>query len=150
MHSVQDRSDSEDDEEVHEDARTALPRTPAKAQITRGVLLSSVKKSGPRQSFDIEKYERVNVPRLPSLHLETAPEMDEEHHDHNGPLQSYADDADNVHGTESDENEEGNDIIYEGNSMTLADILLQAGREGSNSVQLLGEGELEDDSSDWE
>ena len=56
---------------------TPLRRTPARNQ-THGMLLSSVKKSGPRQSFDIDKYERVKMPRLPSLHLESALEEEDE------------------------------------------------------------------------
>ena len=54
------------------------PRTPARTPGTRGTLLSTVKRSGPRQSFDIDKWERVRVPRLPSLRLGTAPELDED------------------------------------------------------------------------
>ncbi|KAI0742022.1 hypothetical protein C8Q80DRAFT_1274349 [Daedaleopsis nitida] len=150
--SVQDRSDPEDEDEGEEspDATRPVPRTPARAhaQITRGTLLSNVKKSVPRQSFDIEKYERVQLPRLPSLHLHTAPELEEdEDEDANELIQEiqavrYA--------TSDMGGEAGVDEIYEGNSMTLADILLQAGHQGDASMQLLEEDELGDDMSDWE
>ena len=40
--------------------------------------------------------------------------------------------------------------FYEGNSMTLADILLQAGHPGTTEEQLLEEDELQGDMSDWE
>ena len=40
--------------------------------------------------------------------------------------------------------------VYEGNSMTLADILLQAGRQGTGSEQLMEEDEIDGDMSDWE
>ena len=121
---------------------TPLRRTPARNQ-TQGMLLSSIKRSGPRQSFDIEKYERVKMPRLPSLHLESAPDEEDEReldsrntHDVKGDLAPYG---------EGPEDEE----VYEGNSMTLADILLQAGHQGNASMQLLEEDELEN-MSDWD
>ena len=101
-----------------------------------------MKRSGPRQSFDIDKYERVRVPRLPSLRLGTAPELDED--EEPGP---------DVRRTQGEGGDEGGDVeeeFYEGNSMTLADILLQAGHQGNVGAQLLQEDELEGEMSDWE
>ena len=82
---MQDRSDSEDPSDAEDPdggaARTPV-RTPAhlRAPGTRGTLLSSAKRAGPRESFDIDRYERVRVPRLPSLaaNLESAPELTED------------------------------------------------------------------------
>ncbi len=150
VESVQDRSDLEmedgtDHQKPVHGPRTPLPRTPVRSHIqgTRGMLLSSTK-DGPRQSFDIEKYERVAVPRLPSAGLQSARELDEEEDEQMlraGPAEYAEDDAALFHDDDV-ENEEA----YEGNSMTLADILLQA---GNASMQLLGEDELQD-MSDWE
>lgn len=147
--SVQDRSDTEDEESPESTGTRTGPRTPARAaQITRGVLLSSVKKSGPRQSFDIAKYERV-LPRLPSLHLQTAPELEEEEEEDRNELEEIR----AVHSVDVDiggNAGEDEDEVYENNSMTLADILLQAGHQGDASMQLLGEDDLGEDLSDWE
>ncbi|RPD76689.1 hypothetical protein L226DRAFT_383437 [Lentinus tigrinus ALCF2SS1-7] len=158
VEAVQDRSDSEAEEEASDGdpahthgPRTPLPRTPARSQMqgTRGTLLSSMKKSGgPRQSFDIEKYERVKMPRLPSLRLQSAPELDEEENERRfnaGHTDDVREDAAPVDDDAEDEE------VYEGNSMTLADILLQAGHQRNASMQLL---EFEEDElgdmSDWE
>ena len=168
---VEDRSDTDSDAESDDcglEARqnpgqgtgTATPfrtprRTPAKALGTRGTLLSTLKKSAPRQSFDIEKYERVQMPRLPSLRLglEAAPELDEDEGDGGWrprPLEESAAKDGDVH-----EEHEDDEVPYEGNSMTLADILLHAGHQGNVSAQILGEDDLEEDelqgnASDWE
>ncbi|KAI0630760.1 hypothetical protein C8Q77DRAFT_1135077 [Trametes polyzona] len=151
--SVQDRSDSEDNEDDAEEQTTSQPRTPASRKPhygTRGTLLSSVKKTGPRQSYDIDVHERAaHVPRLPSLRLRDAPELDEE-----DPGVDYAAGREHEGSKEEEEagyaEDDGEDMCYEGNSMTLADILLQAGQQGHTSMQLLGEEELEDEMSDWE
>ncbi|KAI0642389.1 hypothetical protein C8Q79DRAFT_1121778 [Trametes meyenii] len=161
--SIQDRSDSDSgsgegdvDFETGNGGSapipTQLPRTPARRQHreggTRGTLLSTGKKSAPRQSYDIERHERApHVPRLPSLRLSGAQEVDEpedegaradevQHQDAPSELDREAESA-------------GDEAMYEGNSMTLADILLHAGHQGNVSMQLLGE-ELEDEMSDWE
>ncbi|KAI0793828.1 hypothetical protein C8Q74DRAFT_535518 [Fomes fomentarius] len=146
VRSVQDCSEDEDETESELSGQNALagtpqPRTPAKNRITHGMLLSSVKKSGPRQSFDIEKYERVDVPRLPSIRLETALELDEDEE----PLTKEP----GYERTSIRVEAEDDDEAYEGHSMTLADILMQAGHQGGMSTQLLEEDELED-MSDWE
>lgn len=143
--SIEDRSDSEDDG-VDIEQNVGLARTPACRQQqhlgTRGTLLSSVKKGGPRQSYDIAVHERAaHVPRLPSLRLSGAPELDEG--------EDEADDLE-VRPDEIEEDVAGEDEeVYEGNSMTLADILMHAGQQGNTSLQILGE-ELEDEMSDWE
>lgn len=108
------------------------------------MLLSTVKRSGPRQSFDIDKYERMRVPRLPSLRLGTAPELDEDEEDPG--LDVRHTEVRRDKGGDGDAEEE----FYEGNSMTLADILLQAGHQGNVGAQLLQEDELEGEMSDWE
>ncbi|OSD05308.1 hypothetical protein PYCCODRAFT_1223699 [Trametes coccinea BRFM310] len=139
--SVQDRSGSEDEDEndMVRDQGSHLPngrlRTPMRTQRhlgTRGMLLSTAKKTAPRQSYDIDVHERARVPRLPSLRLSDAPELDE---DEPGP-QNVPDGG-------------GEEAVYEGTSMTLADILMHAGHQGNASIQLLEE-EMEDETSDWE
>ncbi|KAL7280594.1 hypothetical protein ACG7TL_005529 [Trametes sanguinea] len=139
--SVQDRSGSEDEDEndMVRDQGSHLPngrlRTPMRTQRhlgTRGMLLSTAKKTAPRQSYDIDVHERARPPRLPSLRLSDAPELDEdEPRPQNVP----------VGGEE--------EAVYEGTSMTLADILMHAGHQGNASIQLLEE-EMEDETSDWE
>ncbi|OJT12315.1 hypothetical protein TRAPUB_11142 [Trametes pubescens] len=143
--SIEDRSDSEDSDAGVEDDRGLL-RTPARTRRqqqhlgTRGTLLSSVKKGGPRQSYDIAVHERAaHVPRLPSLRLSGAPELDE---DGEGPEVRPDEIREEVE-------EDGDEEVYEGNSMTLADILMHAGHQGNTSLQILGE-EMEDEMSDWE
>lgn len=125
-------------------------RTPGKGLGTRGALLSTLKKSAPRQSFDIDKYEHVRVPRLPSLGLglEAAPEDEEDA----TPTvkRPFRDHGDAAGGDEEPRGEGEDDVSYEGNSMTLADILLHAGHQGNISAQLLTEDDLEGDASDWE
>ncbi|KAH9936001.1 uncharacterized protein BXZ73DRAFT_100475 [Epithele typhae] len=117
----------------------APQRTPGD-RGTRGALLSGIKRSGPRASFDIERYERVPVPRLPSLRLESAAEVDED--------EGQMDIGSGHRRTVEEEKED--EEIYEGNSMTLADILLQAGHQANVSGQLLGEDEVDGDMSEWE
>lgn len=144
--SIEDRSDSEDDG-ADVEQNVGLAHTPARRQQqqlgTRGTLLSSVKKGGPRQSYDIAVHERAaHVPRLPSLRLSGAPELDEG--------EDEAGEHPEVRPDEIEEDVEGEEEeVYEGNSMTLADILMHAGHQGNTSLQILGE-ELEDEMSDWE
>ncbi|KAI0675986.1 hypothetical protein C8Q78DRAFT_1007502 [Trametes maxima] len=167
--SIEDRSDSDSEDDADAYVKTGdggstptpaqLPQTPARrlgrpAAGTRGTLLSTAKKTAPRQSYDIERHERApHVPRLPSLRLSGAPEVDEhEDEDEDGEVRVEADGAlpRDVPGELDREAEgAGDEAMYEGNSMTLADILLHAGHQGNVSVQLLGE-ELEDEMSDWE
>ncbi len=166
VESVEDRSDPSDGDDVdasamytegptaHADPRTPL-RTPGRGLGTRGTLLSTLKMSAPRQSFDIDKYERVRMPRLPSLGLglETAPEEDDATPTVKRPFHGNSDAAGDEEETRcrSGAGEEGaEDVPYEGNSMTLADILLHAGHQANVSTQLLDEDDLEGDVSDWE
>ncbi|KAM5530821.1 hypothetical protein V8D89_015511 [Ganoderma adspersum] len=161
VESVEDRSDPSDEDDanaasyMHTAVPTAHtnPRTPfrtlGKGLGTRGALLSTLKKSAPRQSFDIDKYEHVRVPRLPSLGLalEAAPEEEDATPIVKRPFRGHGDAA----GGEDEPGGEGeDDVLYEGNSMTLADILLHAGHQGNASAQLLDEDDLEGDASDWE
>lgn len=149
MQSVQDCSEDEDEAKSELSGENALagtpqPHTPAKNRITHGMLLSSVKKSAPRHSFDIEKYERVDVPRLPSIRLEAALELDEDE-EHLTKEPEYERTRTSIRVEVADDDE-----AYEGHSMTLADILMQAGNQGSISMQLLEEDDELEDMSDWE
>ncbi|KAI0831939.1 hypothetical protein BC628DRAFT_569953 [Trametes gibbosa] len=132
---------------------TQQPRTPARSHLggTRGTLLSASAKQRrgvPRASYDIDVHERAaHVPRLPSLRLGDAPELEEEEAE--GGTAGARDPGGRV-AEEGQAAGAGYEEVYEGNSMTLADILLYAGHHGRNvSVQLLEEDELEDDMPDW-
>ena len=81
------------------------------------------------------------MPRLPSLRLSDALELDEKEEVH-----ATTRDNERYGGGDGDADGE----FYEGNSMTLADILLQAGHPGTAEEQLLEEDELQGDMSDWE
>ena len=163
VESFEDRSDASEDDDVDtaldgDSTRTPwrMPlrtphRTQGKGLGTRGTLLSTLKKSAPRQSFDIDKYERVRMPRLPSLGVglgfDATPEEEENETDNTvtrkHPFRGYGAQTDGHTNAEDD-------VPYEGNSMTLADILLHAGHQRSISAQLLDEDEVEGDMSDWE
>ncbi|KAI1796729.1 hypothetical protein LXA43DRAFT_1177865 [Ganoderma leucocontextum] len=173
VESVEDRSDPSEEDDIgaasdmmhmytegptgHAGPRTPFRtprRTPGKGQGlgTRGTLLSTLKQSAPRQSFDIDKYERVRMPRLPSLGLgglEAAPEEDDATPTSKPSFRGDAAGGEDEPRTGSDSDCE-DDVPYEGNSTTLADILLHAGHQGNVSVQLLDEDEVEGDMSDWE
>ncbi|CDO68363.1 hypothetical protein BN946_scf184815.g10 [Trametes cinnabarina] len=142
---LRDRSGSEGEDDVDVQGHHKAPphpssthaQTPKRTQRhlgTRGTLLSTAKKTAPRQSYDIEVHERAaHVPRLPSLRLSDALELEEG--------QSQPQDR----RVDKDDDES----LYEGNSMTLADILLHAGHQGNASMQLLEE-EMEEEMSDWD
>ncbi|TCD65851.1 hypothetical protein EIP91_002157 [Steccherinum ochraceum] len=108
-------------------ARSNSPTTPHRSKITHGQPLtprSMIKKTTmPRPSFDIEQHEKaiaIELPRKSLGHI-----SDEE-------------------ARISEESEE--DVVYEGNSMTLKEILLQA---DATQYDLLQQGNLADDSFEW-
>lgn len=123
-------------------------QTPKTRLGTAGSLLSTVKKTLPRPSFDIDKHERaIDVPlpklRLSSLdthdlHAEISPNRREAH----GPLSA----ADQYSQPDADEEE-----FYEGHSVTLRDILLKATDINGPQHNLLAEEEddLEDEAFEW-
>ncbi|KZT70848.1 hypothetical protein DAEQUDRAFT_810432 [Daedalea quercina L-15889] len=119
-------------------------QTPKARVGTAGNLLSTVKKTNPRPSFDIEQRERaIDVP-LPKLRLSTLDTHDlhaeifPERHDLHGPVN-------NEDGDQDEENEE----YYEGNSATLRDILLSATEANGGQYALLGEDDIGDDTFEW-
>ncbi|KAH8103899.1 hypothetical protein BXZ70DRAFT_670531 [Cristinia sonorae] len=110
--------------------RPHSPTTPAKRnKITKGQLLTprsilgSPGKKYMRPSFDIETHERAMAVELPRKSLGQMLEADE-----------------------ADEGVGDEENVYEGNSMTLKDILLQA---NATQYDLLQGDELEDGSFDW-
>lgn len=113
--------------DISDPVRPHSPTTPHKGSATRGQPLtphSTIKKtSAPRQSFDIDRHERAITTALPR--------------------KSLGQDLYHENIDEEDEEEEG---YYEGNSMTLKDILLQA---DATQYDLLQQHELEDGSFEW-
>lgn len=111
-------------------SRANSPTTPHRSKITHGQPLtprSTIKKTAvPRPSFDIERHERAITIELPRKSL------------------GHVSDEEARISEESEEDEE--DVVYEGNSMTLKDILLQA---DATQYDLLQQGNLADDSFEW-
>ena len=125
---------------------TDSPQTPKTKLGTAGSLLSTVKKTLPRPSFDIDKHERaINVPlpklRLSSLeahdlHAEIVPER----YEAPGPLSSSYQNSQS--GADDEE-------VYEGHSFTLRDILLKATDDFECKLLREEEDDFEDDAYEW-
>ncbi|TFY61078.1 hypothetical protein EVJ58_g4736 [Rhodofomes roseus] len=121
-------------------------QTPKARQGTAGTLLSTIKKTIPRPSFDIERHERaIDVP-LPKLRLSAL-----DTHDLHAEISPKEDVVRRFPVPAQDEHSGEEDEFYEGNSVTLRDILLKATDANGDQYDLLGdeEDDLGDEAFEW-
>ena len=120
-------------------------QTPRMRPGTAGSLLSTVKKTVPRPSFDIDRHERaIDVP-LPKLRLSSLDTHDL-HAEISPKIHGSLSDVDQNSEVDADEQE-----FYEGHSITLRDILVKATDVDDPQYNRLAEeeDELEDDAYEW-
>lgn len=113
-------------------SRPHSPTTPHRHKVTKGQLLtprSAIKRSVSRPSFDIGRHERAMKIELPRKSL-----------GHNSDEEQLREEDELLGSEDNDED------VYEGNSMTLKEILLHA---DGTQYDLLQQDEPLDDSFEW-